>query len=286
MHLYKYLRSSRVDVLKDKIFVYSKPTRFNDPFDCLPHYKESLELNPIGARIYFLKMDFNDFDSARLHAEVINHVKLSVAADPSFTLVAVMPIDPSIPPEHHGDFVSGFRTSIAPSMQDSVVALSLSEEANSLLMWAHYAEDHTGFVVGFCSDHTYFNSAGVNPSNPGYLNKVVYSSDRPSGVVGTMSAESAYLTKGLEWSYEREWRVLQKARNASRVIENSSGDIHLFEYPSDAVVQVVVGARAKKETLDTIRDILSDRAVWPNVSLYQAVVDSRHYRLNYEPISI
>ena len=286
MHLYKYLRPSRVDVLKNKTFVYSKPTRFNDPFDCLPHYKETLELNPIGTRIYFLKMAFDDFDTARLRAELINHVELSMAADPSFTLDAVVPIDPSMPSEHHSDFASGFRTSIAPAMQDSVVALSLSEEANSLLMWAHYAEDHTGFVVGFCSDHAYFNSAGGNPSNPGYLNKVIYSSDRPSGVVGAMSAESAYLTKGLEWSYEREWRVLQKVRNASRVIENSSGGIHLFEYPSDAVVQVVVGARATKETLDTIRNIISDRVVWPNISLYQAVVDSQHYRLNYEPISI
>lgn len=285
MQLFKYLNSSRIDVLKSRMLVFSKPTTFNDPFDCLPHYAESAELNPLGSSVYFLTGGI-DFRAPEEREKVMDHVKRSKAADPSYTFRTLMPIGSEVPPENYCAFASGFRSSLARKMQDSVLALSLSEESSSLLMWAHYAGDHTGFVVGFCSNHPYFNSAGENPSNPGYLNKVVYSNERPSGVVLSMSVEKTYLTKGVEWSYEKEWRVLQSESNASAVKEVPSGVVHLFEYPSDAVTQVVIGARAKQETKDAIKSILSDKRVWPNVSLYQAVIDPQFYRLNYESVAL
>lgn len=285
MQLFKYLRSSRVDVLENKMLVFSKPTAFNDPFDCLPHYADSEELNPLGSSVYFLENGL-DLNAPGVYDQVMEHVVRSKDADPSYTFHSLMAIDPAIAPENYNAFVSGFRSSLARKMQESVLALSLSEESSSLLMWAHYAGDHTGFVMGFCRNHPYFNSAGENPSNPGYLNKVVYSEQRPSGVVLSMGVEKTYLTKGLEWSYEKEWRVLQVASNASIVKETPVGDIHLFEYPSDAVTQVVIGARASQETKDAIRSVLSDRVVWPNVSLYQAYIDSQFYRLDYQSIDL
>ncbi|MNT89516.1 hypothetical protein D3C72_2302570 [compost metagenome] len=62
--------------------------------------------------------------------------------------------------------------------------------------------------------------------------------------------------------------------------------MHLFEYPPEAVVEVVLGARASQKTRDSIKAILGDKVVWPNVKLYQAGVDARHYRLNYEEVII
>lgn len=290
MQLFKYLSSSRVDVLRNKMIVFSKPTQFNDPFDCVPHYKESSELNPAGASVYFWEGGL-DFSSPGMRDELIGHVTRSKEADPAYAIQAFIPIDPIIAPENYGAFASGLRSSFARRIQDSVVALSLSEESNSPLMWAHYAEQHTGFVMGFCTNHPYFNPVEENPSNPGYLNigslnKVVYSDERPSGVVLSMSVEKTHLTKGLEWSYEKEWRILEVEDNSSFVKIDPSGNRHLFEYPTDAVTQVVIGARATQETKEVIKSILSDKSIWPNVSLYQAVIDSEFYRINYEPIDI
>lgn len=290
MQLFKYLSSSRVDVLRSKMIVFSSPTNFNDPFDCMPHYTESAELNPAGASVYFLA-DGLDFNAPGIRSEVIGHVTRSKEADPSYALQAFMPIGSMIAPENYGAFACGFRASFARRMHDSVVALSLSEEPNSLLMWAHYAEQHAGFVMGFSASHPYFNSAEGNSYGPGYLNpgclnKVEYSDERPSGVVLSMNVEKTHLTKGLEWSYEKEWRILQVKDNSSFVKEDPSGNRHLFEYPSDAVTQIVIGARATQETKEAIKSIVGDRVAWPNVSLYQAVIDPQFYRLNYEPISL
>jgi Protein of unknown function (DUF2971) len=286
MRLFKYLRPERVDVLLGRIIGFSKPTRFNDPFDCLPYFVDSGELNPLGARTYFLQAKPEDIGLPRYKEEVRDHVQRSFAADPSFTLQAIMLVDPIPKEEHHGGLARNFRSSLAPFMQDSVIALSLTENRNSLLMWAHYAADHTGFVIGFDSDHPFFHSAGSNPSNPGFLNRVVYSDDRPSGIVGTLSAEKAYLTKSSEWSYEREWRILQHVKNATSVKEVPGGEVYLFAFPSEAVTEVVIGARASLQTKENVRSVMSDKATWPNAMVFQASVDQRHYRLNYEPTSI
>ncbi|MCX2709045.1 DUF2971 domain-containing protein [Pseudomonas sp. DCB_BG] len=285
MLLFKYLKPERIDVLLNKCLVFSKPARFNDPFDCLPHYQSSDELNPLGARIYHLCARPEELHLPRCREEILDHVRRSFAADPSFTLQAVVLVD-SVLPENYGDMAGSFRASLAPGLQNAVVALSLSENASSLLMWAHYAGDHTGFVIGFDSEHRYFRAAGTNPSNPGYLNKVVYSDERPSGVAGAMSAEAAYLTKGLDWSYEKEWRILQSVKNASVVKGVPGFEVHLFDYPSDAVSKIIVGARASAETKESIKELLSDKKVWPNATLYHALVDERHYRLNYDRIEI
>lgn len=283
MRLYKYLSPKRTNVLINKSLAFSKPTSFNDPFDCSPHFQESDELNPLGARTYFLRMESEGVWPSGFDEEILDHVRRSKAADPSYTFHGVVQMGPEILEENHGDLVGGFRSYLAPRMQDSVIVLSLTEDVNNLLMWAHYAADHTGFVLGFCSKHPFFSSAGTNPSNPGFLNKVVYSDNRPSGIVGALSAESAYLTKGREWSYEKEWRVLQECGNATNV---TAEGIHLFAFPPDAVTEVVIGARATPQIKDHIKAILSDKATWPNTTLLQASVDPRHYRLNYDPVPI
>jgi hypothetical protein len=283
MHLFKYLRPGRVDVLEKNMMVYSRPSSFNDPFDCLPHIKESNELNPLGSRMYFLQARPEDIGSPRLREEIMDHVRRSIALDSSYSMDFVSLIEP-LPQEFHGDFARAFRTTLGPTLRDSVVVLSLTENANNLLMWAHYAADHTGFAVGFCSGHEFFNSAGSNPSNPGFLSKVVYSESRPSGVAGAMSSENSYLTKGLEWSYEEEWRILQRANNANFIREVNGEKIHLFAYPPDAVTKVIIGARATAETRDRIKAILSDKLIWPNVSLFQAEVDQKHYKINYNVV--
>jgi hypothetical protein len=280
MRLYKYFRPERLDGLRNRRICFSRPSTFNDPFDCLPHFAESRELNPVGSRTYFLQARPEDISRPELREEVQNHVRRSYEKDPSFTLHAVMLVEP-MPADGQANMAQGFREYLKPEMQNSMVVLSLSENQNSLLMWAHYAADHSGFAIGFNAEHPYFQSAGSNPGNPGYLHRVVYAEERPSGVLGSLSVEKAYLTKSPEWGYEREWRVLQRASNASEVLAN---DVHLFAFPETAVAEVILGARMKDTTRTELLEVLGDKAVWGHVAIMQATVDERQYRLNYGPL--
>jgi Protein of unknown function (DUF2971) len=281
MKLYKYLSPERLDVLKNCQIRFTQPTAFNDPFDCLPHFSVSEELNPLGSRFYFLQASPEDIGDSRLKDEVTEHVRKSYAADSSYTLEAVIMQEP-IPLEHQGILGDSFRRELSRSAQESALVLSLTENSNNLLMWAHYAKDHTGFVIGFDSTHSYFHSAGTNPSNPGFLNQVKYIDERPSGVCGTFSVEQAYLTKSLDWSTEHEWRILQRVGNATKTIGAEPFSIHLFGFPGEAIAEVVIGARAVAETVNEVIKILSNNTSFRQIILKKAIVDQRNYRLNYE----
>ncbi len=285
MRLYKYMPYARVDILQNRLICFTKPMAFNDPFDCSPHIYKSDELNPLGSRFYSLRTRPEDIGNPRHREEIVDHVRRSLAVDPSYTLDSVMIIDPDTD-DNHSAFVNGFRGALEPALKQSVVVLSLTENQNSLLMWAHYAQNHEGFIVGFDSEHAFFKSTTKSPGKHKYLNRVTYSNDRPSGVFGALSEEKTYLTKSQEWDYEKEWRILEYVKNATKPVTDDKGPYHLFSFPTEAVVEVIMGVRASAETKEKIKGALADKETWPNVSLMQATIDKRHYRLNYESVPI
>jgi hypothetical protein len=62
--------------------------------------------------------------------------------------------------------------SIDKVLNQSVGILCLSEMRDSLLMWGHYADNHRGLVIGFDSDHPFFNKKRNENDDFGYLRKV------------------------------------------------------------------------------------------------------------------
>jgi len=111
-----------------------------------------------------------------------------------------------------------------PLAQQSIQRLStiacFSEIPDSILMWSHYADYHTGFVLGYDMRPMLLpNSDGLG------LYPVVYDSSRydasqfllyylagalqlPAKNPDQMSLIKQMLYKSQEWSYEREWRLI------------------------------------------------------------------------------
>lgn len=99
--------------------------------------------------------------------------------------------------------------------------ISLSEVPDSLLMWAHYASAHEGIIIVY-----EFDDSAIKKGD--YLNpvKVRYANERPSVTeadilrfasrsvaiqdsdVSDRVFRSIWLTKSIEWEYEKEWRVI------------------------------------------------------------------------------
>jgi len=84
---------------------------------------------------------------------------------------------------------------------------SLAEAIDNQLLWAHYAEGHTGFAVEF-------DTTVPISDDKLTLRQVAYTNNytRPRLVDiyhgGYDAAFNAASVKGAEWSYEREWRLL------------------------------------------------------------------------------
>ncbi len=90
---------------------------------------------------------------------------------------------------------------------------------------------------------------------------------------------SPFLTKGNDWSYECEWRMILPLTDASQVIGSGSTGIHLFEFPKSAIRSVIFGCRMTDSKKAEIRRILHESDEYLHVRCFDAQIDAVHYRL-------
>lgn len=170
-------------------------------------------------------------------------------------------------------------------MGAGVGVLSLTEKPDNLLMWAHYAAEHTGYVIGFDTTQKYWNNFGDERGNShvGVLRKVDYSEHRPAPAhLAAVSLVEMYFTKSHEWEYEQEWRVFRNVQEADHFIE-LEGDlpICLFNVPKDSVRQVIIGCRAPEEFQDSIIEIMKTTPEFATTEVLNAAIDDAEFKLNF-----
>ena len=101
----------------------------------------------------------------------------------------------------------------------------LSETFDSSPMWAHYADGGNGVVIEFDTDHDFFKQFT--------LAKVKYSKRRP--VIG--KDKNTIAVKGLDWSYEKEWRYLTTLWRGGNFLHQQQAIS--YEIPLDAITSVI-----------------------------------------------
>lgn len=162
--------------------------------------------------------------------------------------------------------------------------LCLSRSGKSLLMWSHYADSHQGALLEFDDVHRTFRRRRSASDEFGFLRRVSYSDTRPELSSQTDDEEMFVhlaLTKGLEWGYEQEVRLLLPLENADRTQATEGGSIHLIDVPSDALKSVIFGCRATETFIDAAIKLLDAAATASHVVLKRSVVDDAQYALNY-----
>lgn len=187
--------------------------------------------------------------------------------------------------EHKWLFAEGF--SKAADLHIGV--LSLSEIWDNLLMWAHYADSHRGFVLAFDSNHSFFDQRKTADDLIRYLRQVKYTQERPKLTLTDLLnpelshdervdlfLDSFIFSKGAVWSYEKEWRMLMALEDADYQLEN--GDIYLFRYPPEMLKSIVMGHRAGSDLIRRMKSILNDDDL-RHVKLLQASTEESDYRL-------
>lgn len=119
-------------------------------------------------------------------------------------------------------------------LRDTVAILSLTRTPNNPLMWAHYGEDHTGFVIGYDVSDVFLSSQKYNLI-PVTAGDVVYTNTKSSHILNPQImdrihqiylsamgdsraihdpetialARKIFLTKHSSWVYEEEVRVVK-----------------------------------------------------------------------------
>ena len=148
--------------------------------------------------------------------------------------------------------------------------LSLSETPSDLLMWAHYAANHTGFVLEFDDEHSWFWIERPKGDDCGNLRKVSYS-DQPSSLyLADLKAHEVFYTKGTKWEYEKEWRVIRPlAESSVRLGE----DVFLFDLPASLITSVISGLRTRNESIKELQSILQSNGLLTHIRIGHVVED-------------
>lgn len=198
--LYKYqsYNVQTLDNLKNRCLWFSKPEKFNDPFDCtiVPVIEE---MSRDDWQVHFDKFRMKasnkvDFDAKYLQKGRPNDNFKSFTIEESRKTIQKQK---NIMLQKRG-------------------IVCLSEKVDDNLMWGHYADGHRGFCLEFDTTYEPFSKAF----------QVIYSDTfptlNPAGVLVRRNLKqlmSNSITKSSEWSYEKEWRLFHMEGDKKYIID-------------------------------------------------------------------
>ena len=283
MVLYKYVSSERIDILQNRLIRFTQPNALNDPFEAKPHFHAFA--TKAGLASAFADMirqaptvvweDFRRVTQTNLDRQAFAD---KLQGDPDYADWLYKNVGLSDPlPKEEKKVEKWFKV---------VGILSLSETWDNLLMWAHYAEEHTGFVLMLDGSHDFFkgNDPLLGFAKP---ERVEYKSERPSTTIEEVTVPEIFLTKGSDWQYEKEWRYLKYLNDADeRREEPNNYPIELFRLPPKCIKGVILGCRRSKELENNIVALRRDDPEFGHLQILQARASTRRYRLGIEEIEI
>jgi hypothetical protein len=231
-----------VDILLLNRMWAANPTTFNDPFDCYPHVDLTGTYEEARA---FMERSITRTGRA-ISKERQHGLATDIERDGFITMMdGLQPQDV-------------FRESIS---QFGIV--SLAQCNSDILMWSHYAENHTGVCLEFATDVEPFIKA----------QKVRYKVERPrfrplnrdrSDLI-----ERVLLYKAKFWEYEHEWRYVRIGTG-------------LVEFSPQTLTAIILGAAVNPQFVEQLKALIAEREI--PIALKQASFDARDYKLHIQDI--
>ncbi len=160
--------------------------------------------------------------------------------------------------------------------------LSVSETAQSTVMWAHYSDKHKGAVIGIDFDNIHHVKMKIGP--------VDYSEQRPKiNILSDITLDKfrrVLFTKSVDWEYEKEFRVIflvddlegLQQRDLACLKDFNSQKTWFLRLNPESIRKVVFGLYTEKGLKSAIEKLIG-RPELQHVKLYQAE-ESETYTLN------
>lgn len=276
MPLFKYLHPDRIDVLLGRSIRFSSPAVLNDPFELKPHLAALASREHMESEIALRFPELVREEFEKLSSEVRSLVSAEALQE---VLLRQLP--------QMKQNIQGMAGMLTPKLQDVMARkfeeligiLCLTEVADSLLMWAHYADSHRGFVIEFDESSPFFDRRVRLDDELRHLRKVSYNTKRPSLTLVEVEDFSPFMTKGTDWQYEAEWRMMMPLDAASKIVKNGQHVVHLYEFPADAITSVILGCRMDTQKKEEIKQVLADSPHFGHVRCREAEIDNEHYRV-------
>jgi hypothetical protein len=275
MTVYKYLPPHLVDsIIGKRLLRFTQPIEFNDPFECSPYITEYADGSQQKKIILQAAKDIS--------AENINLPRHARRKIEKITKKVVR--QKIRAHERNPDVVQLLnQKSFLERLSDSFGILTLSADPKNILMWGHYAEKHTGICVGFESTHSFF----TGPSEEVFrIRHVDYENERHKTTLGSAEGDDLkiFFRKSSVWFYENEYRVIRplKLATTQKPPPRPNGrPIYLFEFPADALTEVLFGVRTDETTKAVVRAHLKSEPKFSHVRQVSLEPDTHVFRFKH-----
>jgi hypothetical protein len=249
--LYKYRTlagphglQNAVDIIINDRMRWQSPTAFNDPFDCAPRFD-------------------TDVSDAAFRSWLKDAQKRAGVSMPRTDRRAAI----AKKTKSKSDFIRKLETTFVEKLgESSVTCFSLAE--NQPLMWAHYADSHSGVMFEFEEPLGDINFCGLN---------VTYVDQRPlvdptAFLAGNDEIKKAIFTKSVDWTYEKEVRMVEYRRPPGP-----------RSFSAAYLKSITLGLRISAADRQSIIDAVGRRRT--SIPVLQAVLDNATYRITGQPVA-
>lgn len=249
LYRYKYREFDNNDgnlkIITEGSLRFSSPLDFNDPFDSSPAYAPTSIEQLYKTRPDLIKrvadaMGYSPADRITNKGKLLRNAQRTVETE---------------------DF--------SKAIMSTVGVFCLSRTPTNPLMWAHYANDHKGFLVELKIPIDFFDDE-VDSLFP---HPVDYSQNRPILNWGQPREriEPYFLTKSSDWQYEEEERLLN--------VEQGPG---IYPYPREKFLSsVTAGLRTNDTDYDKLRKAVDKASaqIEREIPLYRAKLSPNRYKV-------
>ena len=304
--LYKYVHPSLTTIFKNNCIRFTQPAYLNDPFELRLVLDKGLSdedidefLNPEQYR--------TEWSQQRIKEAILNEVSKNLGSNASkleknptaknlvddlagklaINLIG-QPLESFLPSQR--SMLENTSTALPLILRKQLHlktgVLSLTEENDNLLMWAHYADSHRGFVLEFDPEHTFFDLVGKSGETA--LRPVEYG---PRPRLKSLFDErikgdflQLFCIKSDYWAYEKEWRVIRPLENSDCPDENREQGIHLFRFPPDCITGIVLGMNTAADKKVELLRLVHEDARYQHTRIYGSWPSATEDRVVVTPI--
>ena len=229
----------------DRKIYCSSPRDFNDPFDCLPCVVSPQSQPDIEAGTNHLIARFIDSLPQHSPDEIEREARAGIL---------------SFSPEE----LEKWSKIACEGTASKMGAFCLSERIDNVLMWSHYANNHTGVAIKF--EPLVNLKGGLMP-----LFKVRYQDARPKisyfASDEAIDFADALTTKATFWEYEREWR---------KIVPDGAGKF--VQIDQNIVTGLVFGINCSDNLRQAVKSVLSSRTM----DFWQVIPSSEHFAIQFQ----
>jgi hypothetical protein len=270
-------------MIANQTLKWTCPLEFNDPFDHRFSYLDMTQIKGHSKRFLerFAEVMWEntdvEFDTSSRVGQFLDSVRKRSTLKKHRFLPHV--------PKLVGEMVASGRqahATLMESMQRMLLntrVICVTEEYDSILMWSHYCQAHTGVVFELAVNESLAlaDARKVNYSTryPRFWTEeelIDYALSLKHVDYGKRY-EELICTKSIDWSYEKEWRVSVGKDGFQE------GDAHYQRETPETFMRIYVACRMLPEDRAKLIRLAKDHL--PHMEIWQACQSENEYRLEF-----